>query len=120
MHAATSGSKAVIITAEDTDVLVLCLAFHKIIPCPIYRKRGTQNRTWFIDISKLGKALGEGICDSLIGLHAFTGCDTVSAFAGHGKLSALKLLKKNITFQATFSQLGRLGMYLHTFAAVYL
>ena len=107
LHAATSGSKAVIITAEDTDVLVLCLTFHKIIPCPVYQKRGTQNRTLFIDISKLGKALGECICHSLIELHAFTGCDTVSAFAGHGKLSALNLLKKNITFQDTSSQLGQ-------------
>ena len=47
------------------------------------------------------------ICDSLIGLHAFTGCDTVSAFASRGKLSALKLMKNDITCQETFSQVGQ-------------
>ena len=33
LHAARTGSKAV--TAEDTDVMLLCLAFQKDIPCPI-------------------------------------------------------------------------------------
>ena len=69
--------------------------------------RGTRNHTRFIDINRIGNALGEGICDILIGLHTFTGFDTVSAFAGQGKLGALKLLKKNITYQDTFSQLGQ-------------
>eukprot|EP00745_Piridium_sociabile_P027749 TRINITY_DN44663_c0_g1_i3.p1 TRINITY_DN44663_c0_g1~~TRINITY_DN44663_c0_g1_i3.p1 ORF type:complete len:1606 (-),score=395.32 TRINITY_DN44663_c0_g1_i3:590-5317(-) len=107
LHAARSGSKAVVITAEDTDVMVICLGLHKDIPCQIYQKRGTQNRTRFVDITKLGKALGDSICNSLIGLHAFTGCDSVSAFAGRGKLGALKLLKKDISFQETFYQLGQ-------------
>ena len=26
------------------------------------------------------------MCDSLIGLHTFTGCDVMSAYAGQGKL----------------------------------
>ena len=28
LHATITGSKAVIVTAEDTDVMLLCLAFH--------------------------------------------------------------------------------------------
>ena len=28
LHATKTGSKAVIVTAEDTDVMLLCLAFH--------------------------------------------------------------------------------------------
>ena len=59
LHAARSGSKAVVIGAEDTDIMVLCLGHHKDIPCHIYQKRGTQNRTRFVDITKLGRALGE-------------------------------------------------------------
>ena len=35
---------------------------------------------------------GSGFSDALLGMHAFTGCDTVSAFAGRGKIGALKLL----------------------------
>ena len=42
-HAGKSGYKAVVIIAEDTDVLILCLGFSKDITCPIYQKCGTQN-----------------------------------------------------------------------------
>ena len=98
--------KAVIVTSEDTDVMLLCLAFQKDISCPICQNCGTQNRTRFVDISKLALSLGDSVCDSLIGLHAFTGCDTVSAFASRGKLSALKRMQRNITYQETFSQVG--------------
>ena len=41
------------------------------------------------------------------GLHAFTGCDTVSAFASRRKLSALKPMKTDITHLETFSQVGQ-------------
>ena len=34
-HAAKTGSKAVTFTSEDTDVVLLCLAFQKDIHCPI-------------------------------------------------------------------------------------
>ena len=55
-----------------------------------------------------GMVIGrQHICDSLNGLHTFTGCDTVSAFASRGKLSALKLMKKDITYQETFIQVGQ-------------
>ena len=37
---------------DDTDVLVLSLALSKDIPCPLYRKCRTQNRTRFLDITK--------------------------------------------------------------------
>ncbi|XP_078728559.1 uncharacterized protein LOC144944341 isoform X1 [Lampetra fluviatilis] len=107
LHAANVGSKAVIITAVDTDVMVLCLGFQKDITCPIYQKCGTQNRTRFVDISKLARSLGDSICDSLIGLQAFAGCDTVSAFAGRGKLNALKMVRKNTSCQETFIRLGQ-------------
>ena len=34
-------------------------------------------------------------------------CDTVSAFAGRGKLNGLKILRKDLSFQEKFSQLGK-------------
>ena len=50
LHAANAGYNAVIITADDTDVLVLCLGFNNDIPCLMYQKRGTQShclcRSW--------------------------------------------------------------------------
>ena len=38
-------------------------------------------------------------------MHAFTGCYTVSAFASQGKLSALKIIKTNKTFQKIFQEM---------------
>ena len=42
LHAANSGSKAVIIIAEDTDVMILSLAFNKEIPSFLYQKSGIE------------------------------------------------------------------------------
>ena len=47
----------------------------------------------------------ETFLKALIGLHAFTGCDSVSAFAGKGKIKAQKLLI-NSEFVNLFSLLG--------------
>ena len=106
LHAARTGSKAVIVTSKDTDVMLLCLAFQKDIPCPIYQTCKTQNSTRFVEISKLAWSLGDSIRDSLVELHAFTGCDTVSAFASRRKLSDLKPMKSDITYLEMFSQVG--------------
>ena len=51
-----------------------------------------NNRIRYIYINKLRHGLGDGVCYYLIGMHAYTGCDTVSVFAGRGKLGALPLM----------------------------
>ena len=38
-HAASMGTKAIIIVFDDIDVMVLCLAFQKQIFCRIFQKR---------------------------------------------------------------------------------
>ncbi|KAG1654877.1 hypothetical protein GQR58_024815 [Nymphon striatum] len=58
-----------------------------------------------IQANKLGVSNGE-YKRSLLGVYCFTGCDTVSAFAGKGKLKALKLLQEEREFVAAFSRLG--------------
>ncbi|KAG0717882.1 hypothetical protein GWK47_053560 [Chionoecetes opilio] len=107
LHAAESGYKSVIITAEDTYVMVLCLGMCHKIPSHLFQKCGTKNRTRFLDITTLSRTLGGSVCDSLIGMHAFTGCDTVSAFAGRGKMTTLKQVKMDKTYQDAFHELGR-------------
>ena len=52
-------------------------------------------------------AVGCEISLALIGMHAFTGCDTVSALAGHGKLTTLKQTKSKKIFQEAFTELGQ-------------
>jgi len=90
LHASKQGHKSIIIVSEDTDVFILCLAFNKEIASPLYMKCAMQNRTRYLDITKLASAIGDGVCQALVGLHAFTGCDSVSVFTGRGKLWALR------------------------------
>ena len=47
--------------------------------------------------------------NSLIGLHCFTGCDTVSAFAGKGKIKPFNLMKTNADYVDIFASLGNYG-----------
>ena len=43
---------------------------------------------------------------AILGLNAFTGCDTMSAFCGKGKIKPLKILLKNRKYMMTFSVIG--------------
>uniref|UniRef100_UPI00358F38F6 uncharacterized protein n=1 Tax=Myxine glutinosa TaxID=7769 RepID=UPI00358F38F6 len=109
LHAknASGNYSSIIIVAEDTDVFILCLAFQRKIDCDMYIKCGSATRIRCIDVKKVADAIGQNVCASLIGLHVYTGCDSVSAFSGRGKLAALKLLKENVQFQAAFTKLGQ-------------
>ncbi|XP_078353848.1 uncharacterized protein LOC144638526 [Oculina patagonica] len=109
LHAnhAAEDSSSVIIASEDTDVLIICLSVAPTFGCHLFIKCGTQNRERFVDVLKVAAAVGHNMCSALPGMHAFTGCDTVSAFGGKGKISALKLVQKNRKYQDAFSQLGK-------------
>ena len=102
----SAGHEAVIIVSEDTDVVVLCLAFQNDI-ANVYIRCGTKTRSRYIDIKKIATSLGANICTGLIGLHSFTGCDTVSAFGGRGKLAGLKLISKEGPLQRAMISLGQ-------------
>jgi len=104
-HAARDGYKSVIVETEDTDVL--CMLFQSKIACPLYQKCGTQTRTRYVDIRNVTHMFGEQFCEALPGLHTYTGCDTVSAFAGRGKVSALQKLEHEKSTQEVFSDLGK-------------
>ena len=58
-------------------------------------------------LQKVAAAVGHNTCSGLPGLHSFTGCHTVSAFGGKGKISAFKLLQKDTKYQDAFTQLGK-------------
>ena len=84
-------------------MFVLLIAFAKEIPASLYQKRGTSTRVRYMDIRKLRAVLGDKLSQALIAFHAFTGCDTVSAFAGRGKTGPLKQLKKDEVAIDTFA-----------------
>jgi len=91
--AATHGYNSVLISSDDTDVFVICLAFSCRYTVEIVLEmwyQSTYKSPGRREISKITNA-----CRALIGMHAYAGCDIVSTFAGRGKLSALKLLSTN-------------------------
>ncbi len=104
-HALQNGCHSTMIISDDTDVFLLCLAFHQI--GQIYIQCGTKNSLRIVNITALGQALGQHVCKALIGLHALTGCDSVSAFSGRGKLRPLKLMLKERKFQDSLVELGK-------------
>ncbi len=94
-HASRDGYRSAIICADDIDIFILSLAMQGDMDISICQKFGTNNRTRYAEVKKIGRSLGHDVCNSLIGMHAYTGCDTVSCFAGKGKLVTINLVKKN-------------------------
>ncbi len=78
VHAARE-CEAVLVCSEDTDVFILCLAFHDRIRAPLFQKCGTKTGRRIVDIQKVAATVGIDVCRALVGMHAYTGCDAVSA-----------------------------------------
>ena len=58
-----------------------------------------------IRINTFASAPRKELCESLLGLHAYVGCNTVSAFS-QGQLQGFKRVCQNKGFQKTFTELG--------------
>ena len=97
---------AAVIVSPDTDVFILAMAFTPKLKCPVYLKLRSKTCTEYKEVNKAADALGLDICACLLGLHSFTGCNTMSSFAGRGKVSALGLLSHEENM-ATRQSLGQ-------------
>ena len=79
----------------------------------IYVRYGSQARTWHIDISKQGMSFGDKICEGLLRLQAFIGCDSHNAFEDEENVLAFKLkIKEPSEGQGIIW--GRLGLICRT------
>ena len=94
---------SVIITSEDTNVFIFCVAFQNELNCNIFIRCGTAACTKLIDLRKVASDLDTNVCIVLIVLHSYMGCDTVSSFSGCGRAKAFNLLKNNQKFQRAFT-----------------
>ena len=87
-----SSFEKIIVSSPDADVFIIALSKSRIINADFYMLTGTKNNRKIVNISDFKEkwceeslpktCTGEKFLDSLVGLHCFTGCDTVSAFAG--------------------------------------
>ena len=91
LQAAKAEAPVIRILSDDTDVFVLLVYW--VWKSPVKAK--VEMEKWdktFLDVNTAVEKLG-GKRGMLLGLHAMSGCDTVSYPFGKGKGSALKLLK---------------------------
>ena len=68
---------------------------------------GVTEISWrVINISEIALSYSEEYRSSLLGLHAFCGCDTTSSFKGKGHIGPIKLIKKFPRFMKPLAQIG--------------
>ena len=82
---------------DNTDLLVLLCYHASPVPMPIYlqpRPR-VQRETAFCDIHKLQNHLGDDVCQNILFIHAFFGCDTTSQLLGFVKDITLKIFENS-------------------------
>ena len=92
LHARRS-IKPIIITATDTDALVLLTRAYR--QCNNAKQRLTKiNAGTFIDIKTFCDFFGNGICQILPEFHSITGCDTTSYSFGVGKISPFNKMRR--------------------------
>ena len=106
--------RRIIIYTPDTDVFLIALGVSSQISGNLFIRTGTQNKARIICLSKVKEALQikydlqdmDLVSKALLGLHGFTGCDTISAFSGKGKVKPLQLILKNIAYVDLFASIG--------------
>ena len=65
--------------SEDADFFIVCMSFQRLIPSSIFLKCGTQTRVQYMNMTSIVKAIGENLCGSLLGMHAFNVCAVMAA-----------------------------------------
>lgn len=106
-YIANTCENSIIIKSPDTDVLVIGIALDSIIGnSRLYFHTGRDEHVRTIHFQSIKQHLGDAVTNALIGLHCFTGCDSVSAFYGKGKVKPFKLVQQNPVFCSAFQLLG--------------
>ncbi len=111
LHAADAvqeGHRKIVLRKVDTDVLVLAIALAGSLQeqqVEVWIAMGTGSDLRYIAAHEISNSLGLDMSKSLPVFHAFTGCDTVSCFAGRGKKTALTAWKSYPAVTDAFVQL---------------
>ena len=113
---ASSSFEKIIISLPDTDVFIIAISKSRIINANLYMLTGTKNKRRIVNVSEVKEkwceeslpetCTGKKFLDSLIGFHCFTGCDTVSAFAGKRKIRPFKVMINSEEYIDLFSRVG--------------
>ncbi|CAB3981604.1 Hypothetical predicted protein, partial [Paramuricea clavata] len=120
LHALEHGERTVLVRTVDTDVVVILVGtFHNLAAVQplldIWVAFGTGKNYRFYSINAICASLGEPRSRALPVFHAFSGCDTTSAFNGKGKKSAWQAWQAFEDVTGTFVYLAS-----HPFEKLYL
>ena len=83
-HACSRGCTSVTIHTIDSDVAILACYFAPMLSAPLHIKIGTGKNDQILDVA--GVDFYENMSRALPGLHAFSGCNSISAVNGIGKV----------------------------------
>ncbi len=89
-HAAQCDYHQILVRTVDTDVVVLAVMVAATLPAgmEVWLAFGAGKHLRYIAAHQVAACLGSEKSLALPMFHALTGCDTVSAFVGHGKKTA--------------------------------
>ncbi|XP_070559991.1 uncharacterized protein [Ptychodera flava] len=105
-HAASyEDTDTVIIRSPDTDVIILTISIIHCLQANLYQHITGRNGR-ILHVNRIADGLGEKAAQALVGIHVFSGCDTVSAFRGKSKKKLVKIMLSEESHIATFHQLG--------------
>lgn len=115
LHCIHTSAQSVVVSARDTDVLLLLVAHFKEMKCKyLWMKGGTNKAPKYIPIHDLCQCIPAAQVQTLLAFHAITGCDSVSHIARHGKRSAFKVFEVH---HKLLKQLGKGELSANTIQA---
>ena len=105
-YAVKQGYENVRVRSPDSDIFFILLHFAPLLAIRILFDTGTGNKRRLLNITEISGRHSQRFNTSMMALHAYTGCDTTSAFKGIGKQKPIKLLKKMSRFEPAIAKLG--------------
>lgn len=106
VFAARQGYEYARVRSPNSDIFWILLYHASKTEIAILFDTGHGNNKRLIDITRLSQHYSQPMYEAMLGLHALTGCDTVSCFKGVGKIKPLQLLLKARAYCDTLKQLG--------------
>ena len=106
LHAIHSQADTVVVSASDTDVLILHIAHRdKMTSTRVYMRSGTAKRRKYIPVHEIHNKLPQAVVKSLLPFHAVTGCDVTSQIGKRSKATTWKVFCKQPDLLASLGEM---------------
>jgi hypothetical protein len=109
MYGKQQGYQNIMVKSPDSDIFFILLHHIHRLEGPelnIFFDTGSGVNRKIVNITEYSTAHTPQTRAALLGLHAFSGCDTASAFKGKGKIRPIKILERMPRFTEALETLG--------------